>query len=92
MGRRTRAATAPRGCTRSSPPGPPSWPQRVAPPDALGRHKGPDDEALEEKTTIADPAAAARTDRICRDFTGDASKLNSRDVPGREGEGLAGQR
>jgi putative transposase len=29
-----------------------------------------------EKTTIADPAAAARADRICRDFTADASKLN----------------
>jgi transposase InsO family protein len=31
-----------------------------------------------KKTTIADPAAAARTDRIRRDFTADASKLNSR--------------
>jgi putative transposase len=31
-----------------------------------------------EKTTIADPAAAARADRIRRDFTADASKLNSR--------------
>jgi transposase InsO family protein len=30
------------------------------------------------KTTIADPAAAARADRIRRDFTADASKLNSR--------------
>jgi transposase InsO family protein len=31
-----------------------------------------------KKTTIADPAAAARADRIRRDFTADASKLNSR--------------
>jgi len=30
------------------------------------------------KTTIADPAAAARADQIRRDFTTDASKLNSR--------------
>jgi transposase InsO family protein len=30
------------------------------------------------KTTIADPAAAARADRIGRDFTADASKINSR--------------
>jgi transposase InsO family protein len=30
------------------------------------------------KTTIADPAAAARGDQIRRDFTADASKLNSR--------------
>jgi hypothetical protein len=31
-----------------------------------------------KKTTIADPAAAARADRIRRDFTADASTLNSR--------------
>jgi transposase InsO family protein len=31
-----------------------------------------------KKTTIPDPAAAARTDRIRRDFTADASKLNTR--------------
>jgi transposase InsO family protein len=31
-----------------------------------------------KKTTIADPAAAARADRIRRDFTADASKLNAR--------------
>ena len=31
-----------------------------------------------KKTTIADPAAAARADRIRRDFTTDASRLNSR--------------
>jgi transposase InsO family protein len=31
-----------------------------------------------KKTTIADPATAARTDRIRRDFTADASRLNSR--------------
>jgi transposase InsO family protein len=31
-----------------------------------------------KKTTIADPAAAARADRIRRDFTADASKLNTR--------------
>jgi transposase InsO family protein len=30
------------------------------------------------KTTIADPAAAARADAIRRDFTADASKINSR--------------
>jgi transposase InsO family protein len=30
------------------------------------------------KTTIADPAAAARADRIRRDFTADAAKLNAR--------------
>jgi len=30
------------------------------------------------KTTIADPAAAARADQIQRDFTADASKINSR--------------
>lgn len=30
------------------------------------------------KTTIADPAAAARADQIRRDFTADAGKLNSR--------------
>ena len=30
------------------------------------------------KTTIPDPAAAARADRIRRDFTADASKLNTR--------------
>jgi transposase InsO family protein len=30
------------------------------------------------KTTIADPAAAARADRIRRDFTADASQVNSR--------------
>jgi putative transposase len=30
------------------------------------------------KTTIADPAAAARADRIRRDFTADAGQLNSR--------------
>ena len=30
------------------------------------------------KTTIADPAAAARADRIRRDFTADAGKVNSR--------------
>jgi transposase InsO family protein len=30
------------------------------------------------KTTIADPAAAARADRIRRDFTTDAGKINSR--------------
>jgi len=30
------------------------------------------------KTTIADPAAAARADRIRRDFTADASKVNAR--------------
>jgi putative transposase len=30
------------------------------------------------KTTIADPAAAARADRIRRDFTTDAAKINSR--------------
>ena len=31
-----------------------------------------------KKTTIADPAAAARADRIRRDFTADAARLNSR--------------
>ncbi len=31
-----------------------------------------------KKTTIADPAAAARADRFRRDFTADASHLNSR--------------
>ena len=31
-----------------------------------------------KKTTIADPAAAARADRIRRDFTADASQLNAR--------------
>jgi transposase InsO family protein len=31
-----------------------------------------------KKTTIPDPAAAARADRIRRDFTADASKLNTR--------------
>ncbi len=31
-----------------------------------------------KKTTIPDPAAAARADRIRRDFTTDASRLNSR--------------
>jgi transposase InsO family protein len=31
-----------------------------------------------KKTTIADPAAAARADRIRRDFTADASKVNAR--------------
>jgi transposase InsO family protein len=31
-----------------------------------------------KKTTIADPAAAARADRIRRDFTADASQVNSR--------------
>ena len=31
-----------------------------------------------KKTTITDPAAAARADRIRRDFTADASKVNSR--------------
>ena len=31
-----------------------------------------------KKTTIADPAATARADRICRDFTADAHQLNSR--------------
>jgi transposase InsO family protein len=31
-----------------------------------------------KKTTIADPAAAARADRIRRDFTADASNLNTR--------------
>jgi putative transposase len=31
-----------------------------------------------KKTTIADPGAAARADRIRRDFTADASKLNTR--------------
>ena len=31
-----------------------------------------------KKTTIADPAAAARVDRVRRDFTTDASQLNSR--------------
>ena len=31
-----------------------------------------------KKTTIADPAAAARADRIRRDFTADASRLNAR--------------
>jgi transposase InsO family protein len=30
------------------------------------------------KTTVADPAAGARADRIRRDFTADASKINSR--------------
>jgi transposase InsO family protein len=30
------------------------------------------------KTTIADPAAASRADRIRRDFTADASKVNAR--------------
>jgi transposase InsO family protein len=31
-----------------------------------------------KKTTIADPAAAARADRIRRDFTADAAKVNTR--------------
>jgi putative transposase len=31
-----------------------------------------------KKTTIADPAAAARADRIRRDFTADATKINAR--------------
>ena len=31
-----------------------------------------------KKTTIPDPAAAARADRIRRDFTADASKVNTR--------------
>jgi len=31
-----------------------------------------------KKTTIADPAAAARADRIRRDFTADAARLNAR--------------
>jgi transposase InsO family protein len=31
-----------------------------------------------KKTTIADQAAAARADRIRRDFTADVSRLNSR--------------
>jgi len=31
-----------------------------------------------KRTTIADPAAAARTDRVRRDFTADAAKVNSR--------------
>jgi putative transposase len=31
-----------------------------------------------KKTTIADPAAVARADKIRRDFTADASRINSR--------------
>lgn len=31
-----------------------------------------------KKTTIADPAAAARADKIRRDFTADAANVNSR--------------
>ena len=31
-----------------------------------------------KKTTVPDPAAAARADRIRRDFTADASKVNTR--------------
>jgi transposase InsO family protein len=31
-----------------------------------------------KKTTIADPAAAARADKVRRDFTADASRINSR--------------
>jgi transposase InsO family protein len=31
-----------------------------------------------KRTTIADPAAAARADQVRRDFTADASKVNSR--------------
>ncbi len=31
-----------------------------------------------KRTTIPDPAAAARADRVRRDFTADASSLNSR--------------
>ena len=31
-----------------------------------------------KKTTIPDPAAAARADRVRRDFTADASRLNTR--------------
>ena len=31
-----------------------------------------------KKTTVPDPAAAARADRVRRDFTADASRLNKR--------------
>jgi transposase InsO family protein len=46
----------------------------------LMRHAGLQGRAARrwKKTTIADPAAAARADRIRRDFTTDASRLNSR--------------
>ena len=44
-----------------------------------------------KKTTIADPAAAARADRIRRDFTADASKLDSPTCkPGPPGPAPAG--
>ncbi|MDQ2816561.1 MAG: hypothetical protein M3Z75_33175, partial [Actinomycetota bacterium] len=62
---------------RAAPPRPPARPQAVA---RLMRRAGVQSRAAKrwKKTTIPDPAAAARTDRIRRDFTADAARVNTR--------------
>jgi transposase InsO family protein len=67
----------PRGCTRSWPDGRRHGRKRVA---RIMRASGLRGRAAKRwrKTTIADPAAAARADRIRRDFTADAARVNSR--------------
>ena len=75
--RNPRAATAPAGACRAGPPWPPARPQAGCPADAPGRLRGRSPKRW-RKTTIADPAAAARADLIRRDFTADATRLNSR--------------
>ena len=68
----------PAGARRAAPPGAPARPQAHRPADAPGRAGRAGPPRRWKKTTIADPAAAARADRIRRDFTADAAKLNSR--------------
>ena len=75
-----RAVTALRGSTRScAREGRRHSRKRVARLMRAVRAAGPGGEAVEEEhPTIPDPAAAARADRIRRDFTADASKINTR--------------
>lgn len=70
----------PAGAGRAAPPGPPARPQASGPADAAGGTQGPGGPAARrwKKTTVPDPAAAARADLTRRDFTADATQINSR--------------
>ncbi len=74
-----RAVTARRGCTRSWPATAPYGRKRVA---RITRSAGLRGRAAKrwKRTTIADPAAPARADkiRIRRDFTASAAQVSSR--------------
>jgi putative transposase len=73
----SRAATAPPHPRRTASSRAPPWPQACGTPDARRRAVWPHPAPF-KRTTVPDPAAAARADLIRRDFAVNAAAVNTR--------------